>query len=586
MQNNLRCHAFRAGQFFLLAISFVSLPALLASVARAQDAGNFYSVDSTGAKSPLEAVKSTMTAMEAVVPGDHSTVRFPVGTSVKFLMRVSSGSVPQFFEMDTEPSRRVFPLDKTGDHTFAFARQRAKYAAIIRFDSSAAEGGFLALTPKVPLRPGEYCITNSASGGCFGIDGSTDTTAALSPAAEPAAENVVFYVDPAGNELPLEYNVPFRLGFSSFLVTKREQAIVRFPQGSPLRFIARIPAGKTADLMQLDRKGGWREIPIDWGGNNKGMVYQKDAKQARLVPFTSSPVGSALLMTPDQPLVPGEYCLNLHSEEWFCFGVDDAPATAQAAPTAAGAGMSNADVLKMVAAGLGPEVIIGSIRQASSHNFDLSIDSLIVLKRANVPDAVVAAMQQANAPASAQAGPTAAPRIPDSKIPTPAEAQAFYSVSPSGKLTMLEVGKPDIVGGRSTLIDGNQVYYKLFGARSPVRFTDGSPVIVIKMPPKGHGLLASMDKDNQFGDLYDMQIRRWEPTTGVREARFNTRAPRIGESYDPEPGTFDFAIMKIGTGLYKIVPVDPLVPGEYCTGLHRLPTDVERLYCFGIDPPR
>ena len=112
------------------------------------------------------------------------------------------------------------------------------------------------------------------------------------------------------------------------------------------------------------------------------------------------------------------------------------------------------------------------------------------------------------------------------------------------------------------------------------------PVIVIKMPPKEKGFWGAMDKDNQFGDLYDMQIRRWEPTTGVREARFNTRAPHIDRHYDPEPGTFDFAIMKIGTGMYKIVPVDPLVPGEYCTGLHRLPTNFERLYCFGIDPPR
>ena len=106
------------------------------------------------------------------------------------------------------------------------------------------------------------------------------------------------------------------------------------------------------------------------------------------------------------------------------------------------------------------------------------------------------------------------------------------------------------------------------------------------MPPKGHGFLASMDNDDQFRDLYDMQIRRWEPTTGVREARFNTRAPHIDRHYDPEPGTFDFAIMKIGTCPYKIVPVDPLVPEEYCTGLHRLPTNFERLYCFGIDPPR
>jgi len=408
---------------------------------------------------------------------------------------------------------------------------------------------------------------------------------AQSQPAPPTADNVVFYVDPAGNQLPLEYNVPFRLGFSSFLATKREQAIVRFPQGSPLRFIANVPAGKTADFMQLDHKGGWRRIPIGWAGKNKGAVSQRDAKEARLVSFTSAPVGSATLMTPDQPLVPGEYCFNLHSEEWFCFGIDDAAGAAPTAAVAAGGNaMSNADVLKMVAAGLSPDLVVNAIHQAPTHNFDLSIDSLIALKQAKVPDAVVAAMQQASTPAPGPGGPAIAPHIPDSKIPTPTEAKAFYLVSPTGKLTMLEVGKPDADAARKTLIDGEQIYLSLFGARSPVRFTDGNPTIVIKMGPKEKGFWGAMDKDNQFGDLYDMQIRRWEPTSGKREARFNVRAPHMGDSYDPEPGTFDFAIMKIGTGFYKIVPVEPLVPGEYCTGLHRLPSDFERLYCFGVDP--
>jgi hypothetical protein len=548
-------------------------------------------VDSSGAKVPLDNATGDSTATGMTVKGEHAAVRFPAGTPFKFLVHLPSGS-PLFLQFDVDNGNRIFPTDTVGNRRVL--SKRAKYAAIVRFDSSPADGGSLLLTPVAPLRPGEYCIGSTAAKGgvCFGVDGPAGaaapaSTAALPMPTEPASENVVFYVDPAGNQLPIEYNVPFRLGFSSFLVTKRQQAIVRFPQGTPFRFIALVPAGKTADFMQLDVKDGYRQIPIGWGGKNKGVVNQRESKQARMVPFSSTPVGAAQLMTPDEPLTPGEYCFNLHSEEWFCFGVDDAPAGAQTATAAAGGGMSNADILKMASAGLGPDVIVGAIRQATAHNFDLSIDSLIALKTAKVPDAVVAAMQQASTPTSAAAGGApATPRIPDSKIPIPPEAKAFYTVSPTGKLTMLEVGKPDAVAGRTTLIDGGQVYYQLFGARSPVRVTDGNPVIVIKMGPKEKGFWGAMDKDNQFGDLYDMQIRRWEPTSGKREARFNTRAPHLGDHYDPEPGTFDFAIMKIGTGFYKIVPVDPLVPGEYCTGLHRLPTDVERLYCFGVDSPR
>jgi hypothetical protein len=404
---------------------------------------------------------------------------------------------------------------------------------------------------------------------------------------EPAAANVVYYVDPAGNQLPLEYDVPFREGFSSILEARREQSIVRFPQGTPFRFIARIPAGKTADFMQVDPDRGWRTIPIGWAGKNKGAVMS-GGKAARLVPFDSTSVGtSSTLMTPRESLVPGEYCITLHSEEWFCFGVDPGGATEASASTAASGGgtaMTNADVIKMASAGLSGDIIANTIRQAPSHSFDLSIDGLIALKKAGVPDVAVAAMQQSSS--AATASPSGAPHVPDSKIPVPPDPSVFYAVDAKGRLVRLEVGKADLVDARDTLTEGGQAYYKLFGAKSPVRFTDGAVSIVIKLPPKGHGFFASMDKDNQFGDLYDMQIRRWEPVNGTRQARFNTRQQHRGRDQTPDPGTFDFAALKIGESFYKVVPVDPLVPGEYCVGLHSLPSELERLYCFGIDPAK
>jgi len=44
---------------------------------------------------------------------------------------------------------------------------------------------------------------------------------------------------------------------------------VRFLKETPFRFIALVPAGKTADFMQLDVKDGYRQIPIGWGGKTK-----------------------------------------------------------------------------------------------------------------------------------------------------------------------------------------------------------------------------------------------------------------------------------------------------------------------------
>jgi hypothetical protein len=293
-------------------------------------------------------------------------------------------------------------------------------------------------------------------------------------------------------------------------------------------------------------------------------------------------------LTPKDPLTPGEYCINLHSEALYCFGVDPGGAAGAQIAAAAGTGgpaMTNADVIKMVSAGLSAEIVANTVRQSANHAFDLSIDSLIALKKGNVPDVVVAAMQQAStsAPGAMAAGPSA---VPDSKIPVPTDLSAFFAIDARARLVKLEVGKADLVDARHTLTEGNQIYYKLFGAKSPVRFTDGMVPIVIKLPPKPHGLAGFLDPDAQFGDLYQMQIRRWEPVEGTRQARFDAREQRRGRDQDPDPGTFEYATLKLGEGFYKIIPIEPLVPGEYCVGLHRLPTEVERLYCFGIDPPR
>jgi hypothetical protein len=56
--------------------------------------------------------------------------------------------------------------------------------------------------------------------------------------------------------------------------------------------------------------------------------------------------------------------------------------------------MTNEDVIQLITAGLSEQVIITSIRQAPTKDFDLSPTGLIALKKANVPDAVIVVMQE------------------------------------------------------------------------------------------------------------------------------------------------------------------------------------------------
>src|SRR5258708_38603262 len=65
-----------------------------------------------------------------------------------------------------------------------------------------------------------------------------------------------------------------------------------------------------------------------------------------------------------------------------------------------GEGMANADVLKMVEAKLGDDLVISKIK-TSTCNFDTSIDAILKLKAAGASDAVIHAMVDASPTAKA-----------------------------------------------------------------------------------------------------------------------------------------------------------------------------------------
>src|SRR4029077_13201968 len=78
------------------------------------------------------------------------------------------------------------------------------------------------------------------------------------------------------------------------------------------------------------------------------------------------------------------------------------PTTVTAAQSATtGTTVTNADVIKLVRAGLGEALIIQTIDQAAEAKFDTSPDALIQLKMAGVSDAVISAMVTAKSKAAA-----------------------------------------------------------------------------------------------------------------------------------------------------------------------------------------
>jgi hypothetical protein len=81
--------------------------------------------------------------------------------------------------------------------------------------------------------------------------------------------------------------------------------------------------------------------------------------------------------------------------------------------------LTNADVIKMVKAGLGADLVIGKIQETEAVRFDLTTDGLIALKQAGVTDDVIRAMKtkQAGSAGASSTLPSETPSAAPSPVP-------------------------------------------------------------------------------------------------------------------------------------------------------------------------
>ncbi len=109
------------------------------------------------------------------------------------------------------------------------------------------------------------------------------------------------------------------------------------------------------------------------------------------------------------------------------------------------------------------------------------------------------------------------------------------------------------------------------GEQSPVRFKAGQPIeFVVRV--------SSQDRD----PLATVQFFQVQPDKGNRTMRmadvggpFNSHADDVSQKY-----AVQFTATKMGTSFFKIVPVQPLQPGEYTLST----PEIRDGFCFGIDP--
>lgn len=231
--------------------------------------------------------------------------------------------------------------------------------------------------------------------------------------------------------------------------------------------------------------------------------------------------------------------------------------------------LTNADIVKMVDAGLATSTIELTVRTAAS-DFDTSPTQLIALSQAGVPQSVVEAMIAADGRASGGGGAAGdADRInPEEIVMVDGEARhdMRYAVA-----QMRSAARAMGFGGVGT-------YAVLNGAKAKLRITNRRPSFEIAVPgnaqPEGYLTLASFATRRNGTREVSIGGGYISYSTGIHRDRI---IPTTGERLADQSGAPE------GFSIFRITPDVDLAPGEYALVTYNSQVRVLGFFASGND---
>jgi hypothetical protein len=226
-------------------------------------------------------------------------------------------------------------------------------------------------------------------------------------------------------------------------------------------------------------------------------------------------------------------------------------------PLQAEESLTNQDVVKMVAAGLGEEIVVAKVKEAPQVDFRLEVDDLVSLRQAGVSERVVAAMLARKTGALAPASVAS----PPSPMETMQEEMGFETV----KVT-LHGSDGDVL---LTLSRGEMVspgflgfgvsYMNYPGLHARIHTHDRHPSFLVKsatpLSAGGH-FLGKLDPDEDDG------VRSLKVTaikSGLK-AMFGGGSMKLQPDKD---WVLPFDSVEESPGLWRVTLKKDLAPGEY-----------------------
>ena len=223
--------------------------------------------------------------------------------------------------------------------------------------------------------------------------------------------------------------------------------------------------------------------------------------------------------------------------------------------------MTNQDVIEMTSSGFSDGVIVDKIHAANSTNFDTSVEALKTLQAAKVSDVVMRAMINPKPVADTA---TVASDFNDPSSPHDPGMYMYTKTRDGMKMTLLE-----------------PTAYQGAASAGAFMLSMGIAKAKIKAVVKGaHAEIASDDSNMAFYFYFadgtgfssawgvptspnEFTLLKFAQKSGSRETVLAT-ANAFGGSTETDKKSPAFRFTKIRSGVYKVTPNAPLVPGEYC----------------------
>ncbi|HEY3793660.1 MAG TPA: hypothetical protein VGM09_17660, partial [Bradyrhizobium sp.] len=235
--------------------------------------------------------------------------------------------------------------------------------------------------------------------------------------------------------------------------------------------------------------------------------------------------------------------------------------------------LTNAEIVELTKAGLGPDAILAKI-QTSANAFDTSTQQLLVLKRQGVPDVVIAAMLRASSGAIVSSNAVGNSTSADPRSP---HASGIYMIDDDVSPPQMQHIDPTVGSGSKT--SGVLAYAFTYGiapvkiktvipnASARVRSRSGHPTFYFYFNQtdtqlSGNGI-AGVWLPGAVTSPSEFSLVRFEVAHGSRETelgQFNLTGLKSGVM---DKARVAFSYDDVAPGVFKVTPSVELRPGQY-----------------------